>query len=142
LNEKEGTDTYRLPPEAEWEYAARAGSTIIYSFGDDIGQLVDYAWFDDDSTHPVGQKNSNAWGLYDMHGNVWEWLQDWYGEDYYSKRPSSIDPTGPASGSNRVDRGGSWFGVAWINRSACRDSFSPGNRRGFLGFRLALSLDK
>jgi formylglycine-generating enzyme required for sulfatase activity len=144
LNKKEGTTKYRLPAEAEWEYAARAGSTTIYSFGDDDGQLGYYAWYYGNSghkTHPVGQKQPNDWGLFDMHGNVWEWVQDWYGENYYRQSPSS-DPTGPTSGSDRVFRGGSWSGDAGRARSAFRDFNSPGYRNYNLGFRLALSPGK
>ncbi|MDR1396537.1 MAG: formylglycine-generating enzyme family protein [Desulfarculales bacterium] len=142
LNQKEGHSRYRLPTEAEWEYAARAGSTSTYSFGDDAGQLGQYAWYgesyDSGSTHPVGQKQPNAWGLYDMYGNVWEWVQDWYDEGYYSLSPSS-DPRGPASGSFRVFRGGSWDYFARYCRSPLRGNNSPDFRYAGRGFRLALS---
>lgn len=108
LNAKEGGSRYRLPTEAEWEYAARAGATGKYGFGDDDDQLGLYAWYtgnSGDKTHPVGQLRANAWGLHDMHGNVWEWVQDWYDESYYRHSPAT-DPRGPGSGSNRVFRGG------------------------------------
>jgi formylglycine-generating enzyme required for sulfatase activity len=141
LNQEEGTSKYRLPAEAEWEYAARAGTSSTYSFGDDAGALSGYAWFKDnsrDTTHPVGQKQPNPWGLYDMHGNVWEWVQDWYEERYYSSS-TSTDPKGPSSGSNRVIRGGSWYNFAKYCRSAFRYFSSPDVRGNLLGFRLVLS---
>jgi formylglycine-generating enzyme required for sulfatase activity len=136
LNAKEGGTKYRLPTEAEWEYAARAGSTTAYSFGNDERQLGDYAWYFANSgskTHPVGQKKPNAWGLYDMHGNVWEWVQDWYGP--YSAG-SAVDPAGPSSGSRRVFRGGSWIFDARLCRSAYRYRVTPGSRIHYLGVRL------
>jgi formylglycine-generating enzyme required for sulfatase activity len=141
LNQKEGGNKYRLPTEAEWEYAARAGTTSVYSFGDDAEALGRYAWYDSnssDATHPVGQKEPNGWGLYDMHGNVWEWVQDWYDEKYYSGSPGT-DPRGPSSGSFRVNRGGSWDADASGCRSADRNGNTPGNRICDLGFRLASS---
>jgi formylglycine-generating enzyme required for sulfatase activity len=123
LNSMEGTEKYRLPTEAEWEYAARAGTTTAYSFGDSGSELGDYGWYDRNSgnkTHPAGQKRANPWGLYDVHGNVWEWTQDIY-----------------KGGSGRVIRGGSWYGSARYCRSAYRSSGDPGFRDRYLGFRLA-----
>jgi formylglycine-generating enzyme required for sulfatase activity len=137
--EKKAGRVYRLPTEAEWEYACRAGSTTAYSFGESSQSLGDYAWFSnnsDDRTHPVGQKKPNAWGLYDMHGNVWEWCSDWYGQ--YPKGAVS-DPAGPKEGSSRVYRGGCWDYEAAICRSAYRYWYTPVVRNSHFGFRLALS---
>ena len=137
--EKSAGHVYRLPTEAEWEYACRAGTTTKYSFGDSESELGDYAWYDKNSggtTHPVGGKKPNGWGLYDMHGNVFEWCQDWYG-DYPSG--SVMDPTGAASGSFRVDRGGSWRHYSGICRSAFRSGDSPDLRDFCLGFRVLRS---
>ena len=106
LNTKESGARYRLPTEAEWEYAARAGSTTAYSFGDGVGQLGQYAWYDGNAgntTHPVGQLQPNAWGLYDMHGNVWEWVQDWQWDAM--RVVQSQNPAGSQSGSARVRSG-------------------------------------
>jgi len=142
LNEMEGTDKYRLPTEAEWEYAARAGTQTAYSFGDDPSKLGEYAWYGGNSrweTHPVGQKKPNPWGLYDVHGNVWEWVQDWYDLDYYAKSPR-VDPQGPSSGSGRVGRGGGWFINARNCRSAYRYYNGPSSSNCYLGFRLVRSL--
>jgi len=125
---------YTLPTEAQWEYACRAGTS-----GDCAGNLDEMAWYDANSggtTHPVGQKKPNAWGLRDMHGNVWEWCLDWYG-DY--PEGSATDPKGPQSGTLRVVRGGGWCFSAGYCRSAYRDWFEPCVRNGYLGFRLALS---
>jgi formylglycine-generating enzyme required for sulfatase activity len=122
LNAKESGVTYRLPTEAEWEYEARAGTTTAYSFGNDQGQLSQYAWYGATSgsqTQPVGKLRPNAWGLYDMHGNVWEWVQDWYGP--YTAA-AAVDPAGPSSGSRRVFRGGAWLSAAGGCRSASRYS--------------------
>jgi formylglycine-generating enzyme required for sulfatase activity len=137
--EKKAGRVYRLPTEAEWEYACRAGSKTAYSFGASSQSLGDYAWFDGNSgsqTHPVGEKKPNAWGLYDMHGNVWEWCSDWYGD--YPKGAVS-DPTGPREGSARVFRGGGWDFEAALCRSAFRSGFSPSDRFSYYGFRVALS---
>ena len=130
---------FTLPTEAEWEYACRAGSTTRYYFGDDESQLVEYAWRSMNSegkSHPVGQKKPNAWGLYDMHGNVWEWCADWYDHNYYAKSPTD-DPVGPSTGSHRVFRGGSWRSFARNCRSACRGDAVPEYCDYRLGFRVA-----
>ena len=130
-----------LPTEAQWEYACRAGSTTEFCFGDDAAELWRYAWFGDDRTdsvtHPVGQKKPNAWGLYDMHGNAWEWCSDWWGA-YPSAK--AVDPHGPASGKWRVARGGSYSTAAWTCRSACRYSAEPG--KAVFGFRVVVSADE
>ena len=142
LSAKEGK-TYRLPTEAEWEYACRAGSRTAYSFGDDSSDLGPYAWFEDNAdeanekcAHQVGRKRANSWGLYDMHGNVYEWCSDWYEGDYYANSPTD-DPSGPATGSTRVARGGSWYRSPWRCRSANRIRDTPVIRNGNLGFRVA-----
>ena len=131
LNAAAGGNRYRLPTEAEWEYAARAGTS-----GDRYGNLDAIAWYKDNSggrTHPVGQKAPNAWGLYDMLGNVYEWVGDWYGP---YPGGSVTDPRGPGSGSYRVVRGGSWGGDARYCRASNRSNDSPGDRATVLGFRL------
>ena len=140
LNEAAGEALYRLPTEAEWEYACRAGTTTRWSFGDDMNSLGDYAWHKGNAwnageqyAHAVGQKRANPWGLYDMHGNVWEWCQDRYG-DYSSGR--QVDPTGPASGSGCVERGGGFGRPARDARSAHRNGNAPSLRYADLGARL------
>jgi formylglycine-generating enzyme required for sulfatase activity len=136
--EKKAGRIYRLPTEAQWEYACRAGSKTAYSFGEGSKSLGDYAWFDQNSnrqTHPVGEKKANAWGLYDMHGNVWEWCSDWYGQ--YPKGAVS-DPVGTRESSNRVFRGGSWYDHFEYCRSARRLGYFPSGRDDF-GLRVALS---
>jgi formylglycine-generating enzyme required for sulfatase activity len=138
LNTREGAMAYRLATEAEWEYAARADTTTDYGFGDDRRRLGQYAWYEANSaakTHGVGQLKPNAWGLYDMHGNVWEWTQDWYDGEYYEKSPHD-DPPGPSAGSYRVVRGGGWDCGAGDCRSASRAVEEPGGRSNVIGFRL------
>ena len=140
LSEETGW-VYRLPTEAEWEHACRGGTTTRYYFGDSWDELGEYAWYSGNSerrTHSVGQKHPNAWGLYDMHGNVREWCFDWFSGDYYANSPLE-DPTGPESGSLRVNRGGSWRYTAGDCRSASRVRFRPRDRDNFLGFRVAFS---
>lgn len=132
---------YRLPTEAEWEYACRAGTTTRFNYGDDPGylNLTNRAWYTDNSdetTHPVGQKPPNAWGLYDMHGNVWEWCQDWY--DTYPGG-SVANPQGPAAGAGRVLRGGSWADGGPLCRSACRVADDPSAEFLVYGFRVILA---
>jgi len=134
-----------LPTEAEWEYACRAGTETRFYTGNDLSDdgwtstALDRAgWYDGNSgahTHPVGMKEPNAWGLYDMHGNVWEWCNDRYDADYYDVSPSE-DPTGPSSGSARVFRGGGWNFIASCCRSAVRYWYNPTNSLFNLGFRL------
>ncbi|PIE89075.1 MAG: hypothetical protein CR997_12900, partial [Acidobacteria bacterium] len=139
LNGK-GIGTYRLPTEAEWEYACRAGSPSAYCYGDSESRLKYYAWYGEDlftdKTHTVGGNQPNGWGLYDMHGNVREWCEDWYGENYYKESPER-DPRGPASGEDRVVRGGSYWYLARNCRSAFRNRFWPDYNDLHLGFRLA-----
>ena len=143
LNEREGTDRYRLPTEAEWEYAARAGSETPYHFGADAGKLGDYAWNRanaDARTHPAGRKQANAFGLHDMAGNVWEWVQDWHASDYYARSPEA-DPTGPVDGLHRVIRGGSVFDPPQSLRSANRGGSRPVLSDKYLGFRVVRTID-
>ena len=136
LNEKEGTEKYRLPSEAEWEYAARAGTTTRYSFGDDTSKLSEYAWYGGGTgTHPVGQKKPNSWGLYDMHGNVLEWVQDTFYMNY-NDAPSDGGALEGGNGSLRVMRGGGWSGNAEYCRSASRSVDEPNFRYECIGFRL------
>jgi formylglycine-generating enzyme len=156
LSKKEGK-TYRLPTEAEWEYACRAGTTTRYFSGNDpetlakVDNVADgtvkasfpgwWQWTNKTSdgylfTSPVGSFKPNAFGLYDMHGNVFQWCADWYGEEYYSKSPAD-DPPGPDSGDNRVFRGGSWYSPPVYTRSTYRHYDAPGYRLDFTGFRVA-----
>ncbi len=163
-----GCTGYRLPTEAEWEYAARATTTtawayaVSYDSSADPGQVTGngfnsnlhtMGWYEFNNeggdlsrtaagylsgTKLVAKKQANKWGLYDMAGNVWEWCQDWYASDYYSDPVSASDPQGPDTGSDRVIRGGSWHISAGLARSAYRFRFTPGSRYGDLGFRLVL----
>jgi formylglycine-generating enzyme required for sulfatase activity len=138
-SEKTG-QTVRLPTEAEWEDACRAGRKTTYNTGDTDADLALAAWYDKNSgsaTHPVGRKTPNAWGLYDMHGNVWEWCMDRFG-DY--KAEAVTDPPGPAQGADRTTRGGSWFNAAAMCRSVHRFKYSPVGRSSRIGFRVAASV--
>ncbi|MFC1650707.1 SUMF1/EgtB/PvdO family nonheme iron enzyme [Candidatus Latescibacterota bacterium] len=129
---------FRLPTEAEWEYACRAESGLEYSLGDGESALDRAGWYQRnsrDNTHPVGQKTQNNWGLYDTHGNVWEWCNDWYDKAAYGSKETN-DPTGPASGSDKVLRGGSWIDSPKDCRSAKRRNFDPGKDYSDIGFRI------
>jgi formylglycine-generating enzyme required for sulfatase activity len=148
-DEKTAGRTYRLPSEAQWEYACRAGSAGRFGFGPsdtviprgrDEKALYDYGWFGGNSegmAHAVGGKRANVWGLYDMHGNVWQWCQDWYDKDYYATSPVD-DPGGPPGGTQHVIRGGAWLSPVWFSRPAYRDIIGPGGHGGILGLRVSL----
>ena len=138
-----GGNGYRLPTEAEWEYACRCAkhlsSATKHPFGNDQSELVNYAWFNgigEFETHPVGQKLPNRWGLYDMQGNVWEWCQDWFDENYYKQSPAD-DPRGPMQGDERVLRGGCWSYHPGACRPAERGYHVPENHGNVIGFRVA-----
>ena len=146
--EKQAGRVYRLPTEAEWEYACRAGSKTAYCFGESPELLGDYAWYMENSkyqsyplrenqTQSVGKKKPNAWGLYDMHGNVQEWCSDWYGE--YPKG-AVTDPIGPEQGSDRVFRGGAYWQPVMYHNSAVRFRLPPYHISGSNGFRVAMSV--
>ena len=151
--ERQAGRVYRLPTEAEWEYACRAGSKLPFSFEGGAPVLGEYAWFfgnAGNSTHAVGQKKPNAWGLYDMHGNVWEWCGDWYDERHYSTRRSAEgandpakdaeDPKGPLRNEPfRVVRGGSWYDNPDVCRSANRFK-GPSVRFASIGFRVVVEV--
>ena len=130
---------YRLPTEAEWEYAARGGGDNIYSGAADIDDISWYSDNSDSKTHPVGGKLPNAYGLYDMTGNVCEWCNDWYDEKYYQNSPSS-NPQGASSGTRRVFRGGAWDYYPETSRVSLRSFYSPTMRDSSLGFRVASPL--
>jgi formylglycine-generating enzyme required for sulfatase activity len=145
LSQKE-SKTYALPTEAQWEYVCRAGTTTEYSYGS-VGSnlyaygnpgnyLDDFGWYrnnSDQKTHPVGQKKPNPWGLYDIHGNVWEWCSDWYAPYYAGMQ---LDPCGSGSGTFRVLRGGSWCGNDWFCGSAFRYGDLPDTKDSRYGFRI------
>jgi formylglycine-generating enzyme required for sulfatase activity len=137
--EKRRGRNYRLPTEAEWEYACRAGTKTDYYTGNGEEALKRAGWYhgnSDGHPHPAGKLEKNTFGLFDMHGNVWEWCSDWYAEDY-SKDSDKKDPEGPKTGASRVLRGGSWFSLAYGCRAAFRDDdYSPGSRDGNIGFRV------
>jgi formylglycine-generating enzyme required for sulfatase activity len=139
LNEKLPGAKFQLPTEAQWEYACRAGTTTKFCCGDDIRQLDKYAWYSANSgwqTNPVGEKKPNAWGLYDMHGNVFEWCADWWDWDYYGNSPTN-DPTGPTNGVLRVYRGGGW-GRDWFScKSEDRSHEVSGYRSSHVGLRIS-----
>ena len=139
LNSKTGL-SYRLPTEAEWEYAARAGTSTKYYCGNDESCLDTIAWYQgsaDAQPHPVGLKAPNAWGLYDTSGNVWEFVSDWYDEDYYADSPAA-DPPGPSSGPGRIRRGGGWYYNAYSCRVSKRSYSYQENPGAGEGFRLVL----
>jgi formylglycine-generating enzyme required for sulfatase activity len=137
-----GSWSYRLPTEAEWEYACRAGSKTLYSSGNSEADLKKVGWYwgnSEEKPHPVGGKERNSWGLYDMHGNVWEWCEDRCSflmeEDYYSKSPKK-DPPGPSKGDYRVVRGGSFGDYAGRCVAAGRCRFGLKSRSAPVGFRV------
>ena len=143
LKSSTGADVFVLPTEAQWEYACRAGTRTPFSFSESGSALREYGWFRDITrdwkcARGVGQKKANPWGLYDMHGNVAEWCQDWYAQDYYKSSPSS-DPVGPTSGRSRVVRGGHWGEMGLDCRSATRVSgYWPGVAVRWVGLRVAV----
>jgi len=143
LSQREGK-TYRLPREAEWEYACRGGTTTRFHFGDDESRLGEYAWFrgnaydkDEKYAHAVRQKKPNPFGLYDMHGNVFEWCEDWFASDYYVNS-TATDPTGPDSGPSRVLRSGSWGFEPFLVRCARRFNIPSDSRYDCFGIRVLL----
>lgn len=142
LNDAEGTTKYRLPSEAEWEYAARGGTTTQFYWGEEINDS--YVWYFGTSnykTHPVGLKKPNPFGLYDMSGNVWEWVEDWFANDYYTKSPIQ-NPKGPETGRFKVKRGGSQANLISHIKSHTRYRARPDKRHHINGFRVAFSPDE
>ena len=143
LNEREGHERYRLPTEAEWEHAAKAGGKG-YPFGKNGQQLKEYSWHmynSGNNTHPVGQKKPNPWGLYDMSGNVGEWIQDWRADSKSDVPDGHVtDPQGPATGTVRMMRGGDWKSYADVSRRGGRYSSLPGNTYDSAGFRVVLTV--
>ena len=142
LREKTGR-RFALPTEAQWEYACRAGTTNRWSFGDDAGVMWNYAWSganSDSTTHPVGKKKPNPWGLYDMSGNVWEWCADFYAKHAYSGGETN-DPPGPSSGTGHVLRGGAWGDNSNLLRCACRNCDGPDGRNNGVGLRCVMLVD-
>ena len=148
LKEKVPGYTFRLPTETEWEYACRAGSTSDYCYGDDVGRLREYAWYISNASfmpHPVGEKKPNAWGLFDMHGNIAEWCNDCYATDAYAKS-SDKNPRGPATGKLYCIRGGAWNSSAEAARVFVRAGENPGFsdaclHRDAIGFRCVRKAD-
>jgi formylglycine-generating enzyme required for sulfatase activity len=141
LNQKEGTNIYRLPTEAQWEYAVRAATDTDYFFGNTPDALSDYAWFDDNSsrsTHPVKEKQANPFSLYDVYGNVFEWVEDLYSKDYYSVSPQE-DPKGPETSTQqlRVLRGGAFDSSPFLIRSSFRSFYGQDASMHNIGFRVA-----
>ncbi len=138
-----GANGYRLPTEAEWEFACRGGATEHFSFGNDVSNLEEYAWYDKNADHlgagQVASKKPNPFGLYDMHGNAWERCQDWHAVDWYKFSPIE-NPTGPVNGIRRIARGGAWHYFDLHCRCSYRNNYSPIGRTGNIGFRVARSL--
>lgn len=144
-NERADGRSYRLPTEAEWEYACRAGTTTRCYWGDEEARLSEHVWWANSAngmTHPVGRKPPNAWGLFDILGNVWHWCADWYADDYYAHSPPA-DPVGPPAGSHRVLRGGCYYSAfaAYTCRSAYRYKYQPNDRNDMSGFRVVCEIE-
>lgn len=143
LNDKSGKQ-FRLPTEAEWEFAARGGKKSQNFYYSGSNNAAEVSWFSvktEDKLHPVGQKKANELGLFDMSGNVWEWCSDIYAADYYSKSPAD-NPTGPQEGKDKVLRGGSWYNQSFDSRVTARYRFYPTFRTNANGFRLAMTVKK